>query len=160
MMTLSDRNLLIQWRILDGPGFGLISLFWQQGFWSKVLHTYAATHLHNLLHPFIMVYRKRATQPSTLPSNPSNPFDVDPEAYARFHNAQEAAATSRKIDTWLLEGKKAFERRRKGVKILLLGTLHSYLTSVFLTSSIGQSESGKVRQWNLLTVLKSPPIIC
>jgi len=34
---------------------------------------------------------------------------------------QEAATTSRVIESWLLEGKKDLERRKKGVKIVLLG---------------------------------------
>lgn len=80
---------------------------------------------------FVMVNRRRATSHSSS-GLPPNPFDADPEIYARSDTKQEAAATSKKIEAWLLEGKKALERRRKGVKILLLGTPHLCLfTHVF-----------------------------
>jgi hypothetical protein len=77
-----------------------------------------------------MVNRRGATSQSTSPANGGlslNPFDTEPETYSRRDTTQDAAATSRKIEAWLLEGKQALERRRKGVKILLLGKLFSWL---------------------------------
>ncbi|KAF9530777.1 heterotrimeric GTP-binding alpha subunit [Crepidotus variabilis] len=59
----------------------------------------------------------------------ASPDETEEEAHARVLAMQQAVKTSKEIDAWLLEGKKAFERRKKAVKILLLG----------------QSESGKVR---------------
>lgn len=63
-----------------------------------------------------------------------NPFEVsqwsgataketEQEAQLRVQALQQAAQTSRQIDQFLLEGKKELERRRKAVKILLLGSL-------------------------------------
>jgi len=75
-----------------------------------------------------------------------NPFDTEPEVHARSATTQEPAATSKKIEAWLLEGKKALKRRREGVKILLLGRLHINLVQFSFelfdrTVRIGKSKS-------------------
>jgi len=51
----------------------------------------------------------------------ARPDETEEEAHARVQAMQDAVKTSKEIDQWLLEGKKALERRRRGVKILLLG---------------------------------------
>ncbi|KAF8968482.1 heterotrimeric GTP-binding alpha subunit [Flammula alnicola] len=72
-------------------------------------------------------------------SPPLNPFEearwsgapeseTEEEEQVRIQASQQAINTSREIDQFLQEGKKVMERRRRAVKILLLG----------------QSESGKV----------------
>jgi hypothetical protein len=79
-----------------------------------------------------MVNKRRRATHLTPPTNnglPPNPFDTEPETYARSDATQEAAATSKKIEAWLLEGKKPLKRRREGVKILLLGKLYLCLSA-------------------------------
>jgi len=74
-------------------------------------------------------------------SPPANPFqlprwsgatpgETEEEAHARVQAMQAAVKTSKEIDMWLLEGKKALERRRRAVKILLLGQSESGKSSV------------------------------
>ena len=53
--------------------------------------------------------------------NGSNPNETEEEAQARLRDLQEAQRVSKEIDHSLVESKKAMEKRRRGVKILLLG---------------------------------------
>ncbi|KDR71584.1 hypothetical protein GALMADRAFT_75076 [Galerina marginata CBS 339.88] len=67
----------------------------------------------------------------TLPPNPyqvprwsgQTASETEEEAQIRVQQMQEAANRSKGIDLMLQEGKRDIERRRKGVKILLLGAL-------------------------------------
>lgn len=68
-----------------------------------------------------MVSKRRGASHPTNDGLAPNPFDTEPEVHSRSATTQEAAATSKLIEAWLLEGKKALKRRREGVKILLLG---------------------------------------
>ncbi len=64
-----------------------------------------------------------------LPINPfqiplwtdEKPNETEEETEARTRATQEAIKTSKKIEAWLLEEKQAMDRRRKAIKILLLG---------------------------------------
>lgn len=64
-----------------------------------------------------------------LPMNPfqmplwtdEKPNETEEEANARAQATQRAIETSTKIEAWLLDEKKALERRKRGIKILLLG---------------------------------------
>ena len=58
---------------------------------------------------------------SQVPRWSLSPYEAEPEVHTRTPGMQEAATTSRVIESWLLEGKKDLERRKKGVKIVLLG---------------------------------------
>ncbi|CAA7264533.1 unnamed protein product [Cyclocybe aegerita] len=74
------------------------------------------------------------------PEPPVNPFqtkwtgatrhETDEEKEIRIRMMAEAVKTSKEIDQFLLEGKKALERRRKAIKILLLGQSESGKSSV------------------------------
>lgn len=59
-------------------------------------------------------------------TSPLNPFQTPLESLGTGDNyvdqaSQDAVKTSKQIDQYLLEGKKEIERRRKAIKILLLG---------------------------------------
>jgi guanine nucleotide-binding protein subunit alpha len=64
-----------------------------------------------------------------LPINPfqiplwtgEKPNETEEEAEARTSATQEAIKTSKEIEAWLLEEKKVMDRRRRAIKILLLG---------------------------------------
>jgi len=64
-----------------------------------------------------------------LPINPfqiplwtdEKPNETEEEAKARTSATQEAIKTSKEIEAWLLEEKKVMDRRRRAIKILLLG---------------------------------------
>ena len=62
----------------------------------------------------------------------------------RVHEQTEAARISREIDESLLETKKLIEKRKKAIKVLLLGKLVTLARSscAFIVSK-GQAESGK-----------------
>lgn len=81
-----------------------------------------------------MYERMRTKDRGTLTqlSPPGNPFQVarwsgaspgetEAESHARVQAMQEAVKTSKEIDEWLLESKKALDKRKKAVKVLLLG---------------------------------------
>jgi guanine nucleotide-binding protein subunit alpha len=77
-----------------------------------------------------MKSKEKGSSRSDKPSNPflskqwngSNPNETEEEAQARLRQLQEAQRVSKEIDHSLGETKKAMEKRRRGVKILLLGT--------------------------------------
>ncbi|KAJ2920508.1 hypothetical protein H1R20_g16585, partial [Candolleomyces eurysporus] len=62
--------------------------------------------------------------------NGSNPNETEEEAQTRVRQLQEAQRVSKEIDHNLSETKKALEKRRRGVKILLLGQSESGKSSV------------------------------
>ena len=75
------------------------------------------------------------------PDDSTNPFhqarwtgarsdETEEEAQARVQRMKAAANQSKRIDLHLEEGKKALERRRKAIKLLLLGL--SYTSPFFL----------------------------
>ena len=51
----------------------------------------------------------------------ATPTETTEERQQRMYAMEKAAQRSREIEHFLLEGKKALDKRRKGVKILLLG---------------------------------------
>ena len=78
------------------------------------------------------------TELAILPINPFNehwsatsPSDTHEEALAKERAFQEAQRISRQIDEKLLEAKKALEKKKKAVQILLLGL--SIIASVSCT---------------------------
>lgn len=80
-------------------------------------------------------------------------METEEEARSRIAALQKATNMSKEIDQYLLEGKKDIERRRKAIKIMLLGTqtILSHALFYFLIDlhdteflMVGQSESGKV----------------
>lgn len=74
------------------------------------------------------------------------PPDETPDDRARrIQQQKEAQAISHRIDEDIQESRKAFERRKKAIKILLLGThIHAARESrPELTPRAGQAESGK-----------------
>ena len=52
----------------------------------------------------------------------TSPSDTKEEAFAKERAFQEAQRISREIDEWLLESKKALDKKKKAAQILLLGT--------------------------------------
>ncbi|EAU83598.2 hypothetical protein CC1G_07971 [Coprinopsis cinerea okayama7 len=74
--------------------------------------------------------REKLAAVVTLTPNPflskgwsgANPNETEEEAQMRIKHMQEAHKKSKEIDSSLQEARKAMEKRRKGVKILLLGT--------------------------------------
>jgi len=73
----------------------------------------------------------------------AKPNETEQETQARVQQMKAAANESRRIDEQLQEGKKVLERRKKAIKILLLGLFYRPFSSNQLTL-IGQAESGKV----------------
>lgn len=72
------------------------------------------------------------------------PDETDDERAQRVHEQEEAARVSREIDESLLEAKKLIEKRKKAIKVLLLGKLVTLpRTSPAFIVSKGQAESGK-----------------
>lgn len=73
------------------------------------------------------------------------------ERSERLTLAREAQKVSRQIDQTIAESKKALERKKRAVKILLLGQLALLVFGACVISKLvsGQSESGKVNR-NLL----------
>ncbi|KAF8151451.1 heterotrimeric GTP-binding alpha subunit [Crassisporium funariophilum] len=57
-------------------------------------------------------------------------FETEEEAQRRAQNMQDAVKKSKEIDAFLQEGKKSLDRRRRAVKILLLGQSESGKSSV------------------------------
>ena len=88
------------------------------------------------------------------------PPDETPDQRARRELEQrEATRVSLEIDEGIQEDRKAYERRKKAVKILLLGERFRVLEGVRLrlanvTACAGQAESGKS------TTLKSKSSLC
>ena len=71
--------------------------------------------------------------------------ETEQEAQARVQQMNAAVKESKRIDLQLEEGRKALERRRRAIKILLLGSSSSSLSLLINRHYfIGQSESGKV----------------
>lgn len=95
---------------------------------------------------------------SSSSSSPSNPFharwaatpmpgESEEQTAARVNLLQEAVKRSKEIDENLQEAKKVIDRRKKAVRILLLGAwlLIKKGASNSEMRLPGQSESGKVR---------------
>jgi hypothetical protein len=77
------------------------------------------------------------------------PNETEEEKAVRLEAAREATRVSRAIDVGLVESKKALERKRRAVKILLLGQSGSGASMYSEAKRLpfaGQSESGKVRR--------------
>ncbi|KAG2002422.1 guanine nucleotide-binding protein alpha subunit [Coprinopsis cinerea AmutBmut pab1-1] len=82
--------------------------------------------------------REKLAAVVTLTPNPflskgwsgANPNETEEEAQMRIKHMQEAHKKSKEIDSSLQEARKAMEKRRKGVKILLLGQSESGKSSV------------------------------
>ena len=76
-----------------------------------------------------MFNNKSKTKNIGSPSNPfqvpqwsgESPTETEAEARSRVEAMKKAANTSKEIDQYLLEGKKEIERRRKAIRIMLLG---------------------------------------
>jgi guanine nucleotide-binding protein subunit alpha len=78
----------------------------------------------------MMKSKDKSNQKDDLSANPFlskqwnggvRPNETEEEAQLRARQLQEAHKISKQIDTNLHEARKAMEKRRKGVKILLLG---------------------------------------
>lgn len=73
------------------------------------------------------------------------PDETEAERSIRIREMQDAQKISRKIDDYILEHKKALDRRKKAAKILLLGAFAFRISEAMLSFwPAGQSESGKV----------------
>ena len=73
------------------------------------------------------------------------PDETDNERAQRVHEEAEAARISQEIDESLLEAKKFIEKRKKAIKVLLLGKLvtRTRTSRTPFIASKGQAESGK-----------------
>lgn len=101
--------------------------------------------------------KRSKDQSPSPPPPPPNPYKVsrwtgasvtetEEEVERRLQAMQDAIVVSKRIDMMLQESKKDLDRRRKGVKILLLGTSGLRLSFIIRLDLriTGQSESGKV----------------
>lgn len=91
-----------------------------------------------------------------LPTNPfqqarwtgAKPNETEQETQARIQQMKAALIESRRIDQQLQEGRKALERRKQAIKILLLGLFYRHLlcqlTDINRSIGIRESESQTV----------------
>jgi hypothetical protein len=77
------------------------------------------------------------------------PDDESPEDRAlRLEQQQEATRVSREIDEGLLESKRAYEKRKKAIKVLLLGglSMRSCSTILRLVRRLPSSRPSRIRK--------------
>ncbi|KAJ8091597.1 hypothetical protein PM082_020827 [Marasmius tenuissimus] len=106
-----------------------------------------------------MEYQPRRKGKEKAPSSPSvdNPFisqyrpppgETEEERIRRARAAQDAQRVSKEIDESLLETKKYLDRRRRGLRLLLLGAcrvdLNLSRSLAQMLYFLGQAEAGKV----------------
>jgi hypothetical protein len=73
------------------------------------------------------------------------PEDESPEDRAlRVEKQQEATRISREIDESIQESRKAYEKRKKAIKVLLLGESLNFLSGGAFRSSSLSSRSGRI----------------
>lgn len=78
--------------------------------------------------------------------NGGHPDESEEEAQLRLKQLHDAQKISKQIDSSLGEARKAMEKRKKGVKILLLGTNRGLVVGASLTPLASSHRSGRVWQ--------------